>query len=214
MRRRNIGWIVAPRLEKRVLEMSQESMVRTFAPWIGANYWSEGLAGVRVLILGESHYGDADTERSSFTTEIVREWGQEKRLRFFTMIQKLLLGHGPGWISDEARAEFWEQVAFYNFVQAFVGTEPRTRPTREMWDAARMPFLATLAELQPQVLVVLGLELATNLPQVPPSIFVCKVPHPSSNGFSYQQWHPDVLSALQSAISQSHDQQGDSYGQS
>lgn len=185
--------------------MSQESMVRAFDPWVGANYWSEGLAGVRILVLGESHYGEPGTERLSFTTEIVREWGQEKRHQFFTKTQKLVDVHAPGWISDEARVEFWERVAFYNFVQVFVGTEPRIRPTKEMWNAARVAFLATLAELKPQVMVVLGLKLASNLPQVPSGIHVIHGPHPAYGGFSYQQWHPEILRALQAATSQRHE---------
>ena len=172
--------------------------MNTFKPWVGNKYWSDGLKGVRVLILGESHYGDEGTHNPDFTKEVVKEWGQEKRNRFFTVVQKLVLGQGAGPVSDEQRSDFWEHVAFYNFVQSLVGTGPRERPTQEMWAAAKAPFLSTVSELKPQVLVVLGFELADNLPVLPSEVRVCTVQHPSSNGFSYEQWQPEILAALRS----------------
>lgn len=174
--------------------------MRAFDPWVGKKYWLEGLSGVRVLLLGESHYGDAGTESPTFTAEIVKEWAQSKRSRFFTVVQKLVLGLGASdWVSDEQRSEFWERVAFYNFVQAFSGGEPRVRPSAQMWSAAAKPFLATVEELKPQVLVVLGYELQGHLPIIPPGIRVCEVQHPSSRGFRYERWQPTIRAAIQSA---------------
>lgn len=166
--------------------------MRTFDPWVGARYRTDGVSGMRVLILGESHYGDVGTESRSFTIEVVRKWGQEKRLRFFTLTQKLVLGRGPGWVSSEERAEFWERVAFYNFVQCFTGPGPRYRPMEAMWHAAAQPFLDTLVELEPHLLVVLGFELHRHLPRVPQNVYVCGVQHPSSVGFQCGKWHPVI----------------------
>ena len=171
--------------------------MRVFDPWVGSKYWTEGLSGVRVFVLGESHYGDAGTESRSFTTEVVKEWAQEKRHRFFTVTQRLISGLGSE--TDEQRAEFWEHVAFYNFVQAFPGSEPRQRPTPEMWSGAAVPFLATVQELKPHLVVVLGYELQSNLPTLPEGIHVCSVQHPSSRGFQYEQWQSAIRLALQSA---------------
>lgn len=170
--------------------------MRTFDPWIGSKYRSEGLHGVRVLVLGESHYGEAGKERSNFTTDVVRELGQTDRHRFFTNIQKVLLGMGPGWVSDEERANFWEHVAFYNYVQQFVGDTARVRPSNDLWDQGAAPFLMTLEELKPQVLVVLGVALEARLPSLPESLTVCRLPHPSSFGFSVAEWRPAVQAAL------------------
>lgn len=164
--------------------------MRTFDPWVGSKCWTEGLSGVRVLILGESHYDDPGTENHSFTIEVVRKWAQEKRHRFFTVTQKLVLGLGSNdWVSNEQR----------NFVQSFPGAKPRQRPTQEMWSAATIPFLDTVQELKPQVLIVLGYELQRYLPVTPTGIRVCGVQHPSSRGFQYEQWQPAIRSALQSA---------------
>lgn len=167
--------------------------MRTFDPWIGSQYWDEGLRGVRVMLLGESHYGDVGGESPTFTTEVVRTWGQEKRHRFFTITQKLILGLGNGWISDGDRSDFWERVAFYNFVQSFPGPGPRYRPSRAAWEAASDPFLSTLQELEPHLLVVLGLAVSRHLPKIHQSIQVCIVKHPSSPGFRLCEWQPVVL---------------------
>ena len=176
--------------------------MRVFDPWVGNKYWSEGLSGIRVLILGESHYGEVGSERLTFTTEVVTEWAQEKRSRFFTVTQKLVAGlSSDEWVSDEQRADFWEHVAFYNFVQAFPGTEPRYRPTQEMWLEAAPAFAATVAELSPQVIVALGVELQNNIPVVPAGIHMCGAQHPSSWGFQYEQWQPAIQAALKMAVS-------------
>jgi len=173
--------------------------LRIFDPWVGSKYWSAGLGGVRVLILGESHYG-IGTESATFTTEVVKEWGQDKRKRFFTTIQKLVAGIGTDvWVTDEQRSAFWEQVAFYNFVQAFTGSEARCRPTQKMWVAASPAFLATIAELKPQVVVVLGIKLKDYLPDIPNSIQVCFARHPSSWGFQYGPWQQKIQEAIKVA---------------
>jgi hypothetical protein len=176
--------------------------MRVFDPWVGSKYWSAGYGGVRILILGESHYGDIGTESATFTTEVVKEWGQGKRLSFFTTTQMLVAGIGKGkgkQVTDEQRAAFWEQVAFYNFVQAFTGPESRCRPTPEMWAAASPAFLATIAELKPQVVVVLGIELRRHLPDIPDNIHVCCAQHPSSRGFNIEEWQPAIQAAIKKA---------------
>jgi len=172
--------------------------MRVFDPWIGQKYWTDGLRGVRVLILGESHYGTEGTEKRSFTTDIVREWGQEKRLRFFTITQQLFQDIGSSLPSDAQRVEFWDSVAFYNFIQSFVGEEARISPTHAMWRAASDAFLATVSELRPQLIVVLGLELRSQLPQLPKDLPVCNVQHPSSYGFRVSEWQSVVSDALAS----------------
>lgn len=182
--------------------------MRTFEPWVGSKYCSEGLSGVRILILGESHYGDIGEERSSFTVEVVRTRGQEKRDAFFTKVQKLVAGLAAGdWVSDQQRSEFWEQVAFYNFVQSFC-SGPRCRPTAEMWAAAVAPFLETVRELRPQILVVLGRELESHLPEIPAEVKVCGAQHPSWPGFQYEPWQSALQRALQTAASNSTHQGG------
>lgn len=74
--------------------------MRVFDPWVGSKYWSTGYGGVRVLILGESHYGDIGTESATFTTEVVKKWGQDNRLKFF-------------YNYANARCRHWQRQAGY-----------------------------------------------------------------------------------------------------
>jgi len=43
-----------------------------FAPWVGAQYATEGFRGLRVLVVSESHYGDCRYERPDVTPEIIK----------------------------------------------------------------------------------------------------------------------------------------------
>ncbi|WNM57733.1 hypothetical protein [Candidatus Nitrospira allomarina] len=175
--------------------------MRRFDPWVGTKYRYEGFNGLKVLILGESHYGDAGTETAELTSEVVKEWGQEKRSRFFTVTQKLIQGTASGErVLAQDRKEFWEQVAFYNYIQEFVGAGPRQRPAQEMWERSAAAFNDTLGELEPNVLVVLGYELQSNLPKVPLDLVVCNVKHPSAGGFRYSDWQQAIQAALRIAM--------------
>lgn len=159
-----------------------------FQPWVGPHYHQSPLFGMRILVLGESHYGDED-EPSDFTARMVQEYAIDSRLAFFTKITKLLLGlDASNDLSDEARKQCWENIAFYNFVQVMVGYTSRKRPTAEMWQAAKAPFQQVVAQLQPDLILVLGKKLADYVPEVDPAIEICRVYHPSSSSFTYKMW--------------------------
>ena len=152
----------------------------TFHPWVGSHYGSrENRFGVRLLVLGESHYndtvneGDQDPEwiqyRNShggervFTQFVVCKWGQNQRASFFTIIAKVLSG-SANWIDDDARSEIWKHVAFYNYVSNYVpwyqGNDRPERPTRELWQASKAPFEIVLQSLKPDAVLMLGKELS------------------------------------------------------
>lgn len=181
--------------------------MRAFDPWIGLKYETEGIGGTRLLVLGESQYpgaeyvhlypGGAPTAacRSS-TQEIVRDLAIENRNRFFTKVAKIVLGLPAGRrLPSEVRVDFWERIAFYNYVQWWLGGA-RFRPSPELWLAAQSPFLEVLSELRPHVLLVLGNELSRWLPTLPTEIEAVKIPHPSSKGFSYDPWSDSIRLAL------------------
>lgn len=175
-----------------------------FEPWIGSRYADDNRFGVRLLVLGESHYGPEQETRSTITSEVVREWAKTKRHPFFTKVAKVLLGlDGNSWLDDTSRSEVWEHVAFYNYIQGFVSDDSRVRPTYQMWSDSRRPFLHVLSELRPNVVLVLGKELATNLPAFPGGIEVCHIQHPST-GFDYKKWNPLFADAIQRARASTH----------
>lgn len=169
-----------------------------FKPWVGSCYLKHNL-GARILILGESHYGDPGDEHENFTIDVVKLWGQEKRLPFFTKISKTVLNYGASdFLSDQDRFDFWENVAFYNYVQAIVGEGPRDRPSCAMWEKSESALQEVIENLAPQVIIVLGKELAENLPHIPEEIEICYLNHPSSGGYSYDVNNPLVLRAIES----------------
>jgi len=107
----------------------------TFDPWIGSKYNNTRLNWIKLLIIGESHYGKKETERRETTKEIAWNLGQINRHQYYTIIAKLELGFGKGNIRNEVRADFWDCVAFSNYIQEFVADDPkaRARPTEKMW---------------------------------------------------------------------------------
>lgn len=177
-------------------------MPRNFLPWIGSLYHSDGLDGVKLLILGESHYGPTGTETECFTRKIVKELGQEKRHRFFTTTAKLVLGLGADSISDKDRAAFWEKVAFANYIQSFVAenAKDRTRPTEAMWQNAKVSLIETLQDVQPDAMLILGLDIEAHLPKkIHDSVPIHTVRHPSQF-FRYADWMPGVQQFLFDAV--------------
>jgi hypothetical protein len=190
-----------------------------FQPWIGQRY-GEGLDECRTLVLGEAHYEweENQTLESQLTIECVQEQiNGEWTKQFWTNIAVALLGYRP---SFEEKRQFWDSVAFYNYIQESVGFGPRTRPTRSMWLKARQPFYSVLRQLKPQLVVVLGYGLWGWLPsdgKEGPSIsgapqkqtwiysvggseecLAYGVRHPSA-GFSGQTWSRYIATARESA---------------
>ena len=126
------------------------------------------------------------------------------------------------------RVDFWQSVAFYNFIQEFVAG-PRMHPVPEAWRSARPAFEAVLEALRPQALLILGARLWNNLPNseleslhseregpqlragelsgkswlylLPDSskVLAAGIHHPSSVGFSWERWHPVVSALLNTA---------------
>lgn len=127
-----------------------------FQPWIGSRYYADNRFGQRVLVLGESHYGDDSEISSDFTSRVVQDLAKNQRSSFFTKVSKVLLGlNSDHWLDDKERGDVWEHVAFYNFIQGFVSTEARVRPSDEMWENSKEPFLELINTLKPQIILAM-----------------------------------------------------------
>lgn len=175
--------------------MGETLIMRTFDPWIGNRYFNEGINGKRLLILGESHYGGKVCHYPSYTIEVIKSMALVKgSLPFFSRIQRLVTG-GRGGFTNAERENFWNRVAFYNFIQTSLDKQG-LRPTYEMWQAGTEPYLQTLQELSPNIILVLGAELNRHLPSISGNITICDIQHPSAIGFSYAKWQPKVLAAI------------------
>ncbi len=139
--------------------------MRTFKPWKGNEYECNGLFGVKILILGKYHYG-RDNEQNIFTGKVVKDVMSGIRKRFFTITQRMVtLDKKGAKISPKNREAFWNKVAFCNYIQDYVGEkyDSKKSPTEKMWNNAKEPFIQTIEELQPDVLIVLGVGLGKNL---------------------------------------------------
>jgi uracil-DNA glycosylase len=75
---------------------------------------------------------------------------------------KLVLGIDAN--VESLRHDFWQRVAFYNYVQVKVGTDARERPSPEMWAAAKPLFQNLLASFKPDCVLVLGKAAWSNMP--------------------------------------------------
>ncbi len=199
-----------------------------FKPWVGNNYWeSAGSFKKRILVLGESHYGDEESPSPlppKLTVECIEGQISGKLWRFFTIAAKVFLG-GEADPSLEDKKTFWHSVAFANFVQESVGSGPGTPPTKEMWEKGRSAFPEMLSELRPQLIAVLGFSLWRNLPASKhkgPDIadvkndeskityfhfypggkaLAFRMVHPSWRGFKYCDWAPGLKEAINKAPS-------------
>jgi len=205
----------------------------TFKPWIGRNYRSAAHWGSRLLILGWSHYKQFTFPEPLYTRHVIRahlngEAGAGHQ--FWTDVARVLTGK-PSFTPGERR-EFWRSVAFYNYIQEFVGAGPEAAPTKLAWARSHAPFREVLRQLEPDIILVLGRVLWRKmLPQdLPgPSVghapddavptegrlyrtgtrklaFAVGIKHPS-RGFNYRTWAPYVQQFLRrgSAQSQSRD---------
>lgn len=142
----------------------EDATAITFLPWVGVDYHTKGLRGRRVLVVGESHYGEPGTEEEKVTQEVVERYALRHPMTFFTRTTKILLGlDAIDGLAQSQRDDLWRRIAFCNFVQSYL-PGPRCRPTREQWSEGRAPFQGIVADLLPELVVVLGRELWHYMP--------------------------------------------------
>ena len=96
--------------------------------------------------------------------------------------------------TTQGRADFWEQVCYYNFLQEFLSV-PRVLPSAKSWDAGKKAFLEFLAAVQPDVVVAFSKRLGNVLKPLFGEVLLASVHHPSS-GFAYARWNPVIARVL------------------
>ncbi|MFM0716354.1 hypothetical protein PQQ73_08450 [Paraburkholderia strydomiana] len=179
-----------------------------FIPWIGSKYEAEGFRGLRVLVVAESHYGSKRSERPTATPELVKALGQRlkhpdstARLRkhpHFARIVIAVSGAASASVfTTQERADFWERVCYYNFLQEFVPAA-RVAPPAESWSAGEAAFLDVLANLRPDVVIAFSKRLGRILIPLCDEVPLARVHHPST-GFAYARWNSVIAEALDEA---------------
>lgn len=149
-----------------------------FAPFVGRNY-EVGVEGKKILILGESHYWgeeiyervEEDLKKGKYlndTTNVVRNYITYKSeggefLSHFSTFTKFTNGFYNWERNDIDYADFWNSVAFYNFVQ-FPMTGIRTSPTSEQFEKSEKAFYEVLEKYQPDAIIAWSWRLWRNMP--------------------------------------------------
>ena len=134
----------------------------TRLPWIGKSY---SQAKMKVLIVAESHYVNSKKNLALFNREFsTRYIIWESRIadapccRPYTIpqynnLERVLTGIRS--LRTKGREDFWEHVAFYNFVQRTMDTRME-RPTWDDFSDGWKYFIDVVKELKPDVCLFSG----------------------------------------------------------
>ena len=121
-----------------------------FHPYIGIDFRQ---APRRLLLVGESHYGEPHDDPAQSTSHVVDMWlNREWSVRYLTIAARILTGL-PGHQID--RQAVMKDVAFYNYIQVSM-PEIRVRPSHEQAVASQKAFQAVLENLDPTHVLVTG----------------------------------------------------------
>ena len=155
-----------------------------FQPWVGNNYKEQEK---KILIIGESHYNEPKFgPMETYTINVVSRLGERinnEKHAFFTKIAKIVSKKPYDFLSNEDAFNFWNHVSFYNYVQVFVGNTARVRPTQEMFENSKDALIEVLDLLNPEIIIILGIELGRNLDWLIESnvkFRICNWTHPSA----------------------------------
>src|SRR5437870_15307 len=125
----------------------------TFEPWKPPGE-DPRFNGLRLLVLGESHYDEGKTYspevQKEFTKDIVKRWGTEAEgyQRFFANVYRTFNDGDAHHTSDDYR-NFWNKVFFYNYVQELVPGGARERPRAQVWPNSADAFHWVLDDVKP-----------------------------------------------------------------
>jgi len=163
-----------------------------FRPWVGDRYEAGGQFSKRVLVLGESHYqwDENIPLAENLTIECVQEQLSGTATQaFWTKIAVAFLKRDP---SLRDKREFWQAVAFDNYVQSNVGLGARVRPTE--WEHCPSvghhgPVIEGAPRPETWRYPVGNGGEALAYPTL----------HPSSGRFSGRYWHPFIMRAIDMA---------------
>lgn len=183
-----------------------------FKPWVGEKFYN---SESRLLLLGESHYGDFYRPVVALATQnAVERWRSRSwRPRYFVAAARLL-HDAPAKKIDVEKA--FDRVAFYNFVQAMMLTV-KQRPTASEFQRSGAAFNEVLQKLTPTHIVATGMTLWRSMPNANTTSNIIKlgneempvryydtpsgvalatvVPH-LSRAFSPTRWHAPIADFL------------------
>lgn len=188
--------------------MKENKSTVRFMPWVGLNF-ERGFRGLRILLVCESHYGNKQHERPTVTPEIIKALalgerhpqatGKLGRKKHFSLIMAAVQNVRQRF-SDAQRCEFWNSVAYYNFLQEFLPTS-RVTPSSDLWKRSEKAFSEVLAVLVPDLIICFSKRNGDRIRYLAGRVPVAVVNHPSSH-FSYSKFNPVIARHIEMVQSQ------------
>lgn len=132
-------------------------------PAIGKNYANGGIFGLRIMVLGESHYSSDDNDQyitQRVLYQYLNQENREKWMKTFLKFERSLVGRKT---SPDDSHEIWNSVVFYNYLQVLM-SGPREAGTIQQYKDASRAFFEVLEYCKPDVLIVWGKRLWRHLP--------------------------------------------------
>lgn len=147
-----------------------------FDPWVGDKYGSElSIFREKILILGNSHYCDICEDCGNrelhpdcvdFTKRVVRVYldtsQKDTWKKTFSTFVNCMLNKST---SNEERMEFFDSVAFYNYLQIAAGEDPYSTGQYDYTDVRYLEaFYEVVDKIQPDVVICWGNKVWEALP--------------------------------------------------
>ena len=121
-----------------------------FQPYVGPSY---AMAPVRMLILGESHYGEPHEDAAESTRHVVHMWQSRAwSVRYLTVASRIVTGLRACEVDRDAA---FSSLAFYNFVQVCM-PDVMVRPTPVQARQSHPAFREMLAVCDPTHVLATG----------------------------------------------------------
>lgn len=155
-----------------------------FLPWEGDKYGNGILGydnnnsilygktlnqGKKIMVLGESHYcANPETEATKdITIKVIEDLldplsEHEGYKNTYTKFAKSFIGNLQ--YNQQNKEDFWQHILFYNYVQSPI-TGTRIAPSDSQFKESEKAFFEILSKYQPDLVIVWGKRLYTNLPQ-------------------------------------------------
>ena len=139
------------------METNRPASEIVFNPWIGPRF---GQDKVRMILLGESFYGEPDEIPAQAAATVIDKWQSgEWNIRYLVTAARLLTGKKRGGGVD--RHNDLAGIVFYNFVQTMMD-KPGHRPTSDQMFLSRGAFHEVLRNLNPTHVLATGRHLWNN----------------------------------------------------
>lgn len=170
----------------------EKSKKRFFKPWVKGKYWSEGINGKRILVIGASQYCQKKdcpywNQCTSMTIKDCRQYNT-KCPNVIAVNYKHSLEDWPNfeienYLEDDGyrayqnftsliknvstlgtKQEIWDRIAFSIYVQHFI-PQQNTPSLNEDDSKYFEAFLETVDELQPEVIILWGVKILNHFKQ-------------------------------------------------